>query len=187
MSHPNYQKVFSFIPEDLRIPMPVAGDWQPDHGIPIAHVRPNMTSLQLCGIITDVKQEASKGGQDLEFYQFTLSDASGSVTLYLVGEAGLAFKHMDIVRISGGRTRLFKDQISVYVKKDTGSIVRTGQFNMLFSFKPNLSDMDWVMNPANPRQWIPILTGSAQKLRQAEKYGHQPQPSCASNNDSFKL
>jgi hypothetical protein len=35
-----------------------------------------------------------------------------------------------------------------------GAVRKTGDFCMLFSEKPNMSDMEWAMDPKNPSKFI---------------------------------
>lgn len=52
-----------------------------------------MNSLEIEAIITE-HREVVKGAGDVNYHHFTISDASGSASLYLIGATGDSFKPM---------------------------------------------------------------------------------------------
>jgi hypothetical protein len=108
----------------------------------IGDLKPAMAGLDLQVIILEY-YGVSVG----EFHKFLVADASGSVFLWLWGEMAAQFRPMQILRMSGAYTKIYRDHLSVYIKREGGRIIRVGQFRMLFSLLPDISKINWHQSP----------------------------------------
>lgn len=79
------------------------------------------------------------GPGSAEIHKFIIADHTGSIILWLWGDMAAYFSPMQIVQLSGAFTRVYRNSLSVYLKKEGGRIVRTGMFRMLFSRSPDMS------------------------------------------------
>ena len=134
-------------------------------------MRPNMNNIEFEAIVVDYLGKTTDSKAD--FHRFHVADATGSIHMYLIGERGTFFKPMQILRVSGARVRMWHHQISIYVNKHGGRIVRIGEFRKLFSLAPNLSEMDWIKDPENPREWITLKSGSGDEVSKSLDSAHR--------------
>ena len=125
---------------------------------PISQLKPMTTGLHIEAIII----ESVGSGNDGEIYQFLVGDETGCVHLWLWGNAGRAFKPMEIVRISNGYTKMYKHSISLHLKQGVGRIQRCGRFRKLFRLEPNISQIKWIRDPACPHDHKAYIVDESQ-------------------------
>ena len=53
---------------------------------------------------------------------------------------------------------LFKNSLTLYAGR-YGRLERTGEFCMLFSETPDMSALQWLPDPANAKNWLPLPPG----------------------------
>lgn len=106
-------------------------------------------------------------GQSGDYFRFLVADKSGSMVLTLFGDKGKSFHVMQIIHISGAYSRLYKNSIQLYLKRDGGRIIRKGLFIKEFSNKINISDYEWVMlQQGKESKWIALNPGEIDKMKE---------------------
>ncbi|KAJ7533195.1 hypothetical protein O6H91_13G037100 [Diphasiastrum complanatum] len=85
----------------------------------------------------------------------TVADASAAVNFQLWGSECDAFQPGDIVRLTNGIFSFHKTNLVLRAGKK-GLIEKVGEFSMVFVEAPNLSLLQWVQDPADPKVWIPL-------------------------------
>ncbi len=84
-----------------------------------------------------------------------VADASASVHLQLLGNECEAFQPGDIVRLTGGLFSFHKLNLVLRTGKK-GTLEKIGEFTMVFSETINMSKIQWVPDPMNPKAWNPV-------------------------------
>lgn len=84
-----------------------------------------------------------------------VADGSASVHLQLLGNECEAFQPGDIVRLTGGLFSFHKSNLVLRTGKK-GTLEKIGEFTMVFSETINMSKIQWVPDPMNPKAWNPV-------------------------------
>lgn len=84
-----------------------------------------------------------------------VADATAAVHLQLWGNECEAFQPGDIVRLSNGVFSFHKSNLVLRAGKK-GSLEKIGEFTMVFSESVNMSKLQWVSDPQNPKVWNPV-------------------------------
>ncbi|CAL1393801.1 unnamed protein product [Linum trigynum] len=85
-----------------------------------------------------------------------VADETAAVHFELWGEDCDAFEEGDIVRLEKGIFSNSGDYNKMMVLKAgrRGSIKKIGEFTMAFVEMPNMSEIQWVVDPNNPKKYI---------------------------------
>lgn len=112
-------------------PLLPAVTWRPENTswTAIGELRPGMHSIEFDAIITEFNgvHKTTVDGQQKDVYQFTVADPSGCVRLVLWGDHGKVFEPRQIVHIFAGYTKLYRNTLSLNLKKEGGRITRIGE------------------------------------------------------------
>lgn len=84
-----------------------------------------------------------------------VADPTAAVHLQLWGNECDAFLPGDIVRLSNGVFSFHKTNLVLRAGKK-GTLEKTGEFTMVFSESVNMSKLQWVADPLNPKVWNPV-------------------------------
>jgi len=84
-----------------------------------------------------------------------VADATAAVHLQLWGNECDAFLPGDIVRLTNGVFSFHKTNLVLRAGKK-GQLEKTGEFTMVFSENVNMSKLQWVPDPLNPKVWNPV-------------------------------
>jgi len=104
----------------------------------IKDLTPGMNNLNLQVIALDIgRPNTVKDNQEVRTVK--VADKSGMVNLSLWNEPGKVLQSGDIIRISRAYTGMFKAMLTVYTTK-FGDFFKVGDFCMLFSEAPNMSE-----------------------------------------------
>ncbi|RKP27364.1 hypothetical protein SYNPS1DRAFT_26982 [Syncephalis pseudoplumigaleata] len=141
---------------------------------PIRDLRPMMRSVH-CEVIVLEKVRPELGMRDGKVLNtFWVADRTGSVVLDIWGEPGTMVRVGDILRITNGEAKLFRDKLHLAPARSYGRVRRIGQQDMIhllmlrcylhdrspprnnnrdtfhFNEAYNVSAFDWTTNPDRP-------------------------------------
>ena len=106
--------------------------------VAIRDVKHGMKGLNLQFIVLEVgKASLTKEGHEVRTCK--VADKTGSVNLSVWDEAGACLQPGDICRLTKGYASLWKACLTVYTGRG-GEIEKVGEFCMLFSEVPNMSE-----------------------------------------------
>ncbi|CAM6016842.1 unnamed protein product [Sphagnum balticum] len=120
----------------------------------IKDLRPSLSTNFSVTFIVLEKGSPTRVGEGLMCVAL-VADASASVHLQLLGNECEAFQPGDIVRLSGGLFSFHKLNLVLRAGKK-GTLEKIGEFTMVFSENINMSKIQWVPDPANPKVWNPV-------------------------------
>lgn len=122
----------------------------------IKDLRPSVTtSINLTFIVLE-KGPLSRIGEAGPLVSVALvADATAAVHLQLWGPECDAFQPGDIVRLMNGVFSFHKNNLVLRAGKK-GALEKTGEFTMAFSENVNMSKLQWVPDPINPKLWNPV-------------------------------
>jgi ssDNA-binding replication factor A large subunit len=103
----------------------------------IKDLKPNVKNLNLQVIVLDI-QKAIQTKDGHEIRTVRIADRSGSVNISVWNECGALLKEGDILRLNNCFTQIWKNQLQVKVSAK-GSIVKCGEFMMIFSEQPDMT------------------------------------------------
>ena len=104
----------------------------------IKDVRPGFKNVNLVFIVLDIsKPTKTKDGNDIRTVR--VGDKSGSINMSVWNEQGAQMLPGDIIRFVRGYAQVWKNQLTLYIGK-VGGMEKIGEFCMLFSETPNMSD-----------------------------------------------
>lgn len=119
----------------------------------IRDLKHGMKGLNINFIVLDVgKPSTTKDGHEVR--TFKVADKSGSVNASVWDEPGALFQPGDICRLTKGYASYWKGCLTLYTGKG-GAIHKTGEFCLVFSEIPNMSEY----NPEPPIQGPPVGQG----------------------------
>lgn len=84
-----------------------------------------------------------------------VADATAAVHLQLWGQECEFFNPGDIVRLTNGVFSFHKTNLVLRAGKK-GSLEKMGEFTMVFSENVNMSKLQWLQDPSNPKVWNPV-------------------------------
>lgn len=129
----------------------------------IKDLRPGLKNLNLVFIIFEIgKPTKTKDGHEIRTIR--VADKSGSINMSVWDEHGMQMQCGDIIRFSKGYAQVWKNQLTLYIGR-IGSIEKIGEFCMLFSETPNISD-------PNPE----FIAAAKQQLTDKNASLNQPPP-----------
>ncbi|XP_002991107.2 SOSS complex subunit B homolog [Selaginella moellendorffii] len=105
------------------------------------------------------KYNASRSDGGILMCIALVADSTASVHLQMWGAECDAFQPSDIVRLTNGIFSFHKANLVLRAGKK-GLLEKIGEFSMVFVEIPNMSTMQWVQDPANPKGWIPLTHSS---------------------------
>ncbi|PAA62233.1 hypothetical protein BOX15_Mlig017514g2 [Macrostomum lignano] len=102
-------------------------------------LRPMQKNVNVHFIVLEVYDPTrTKDGNEVR--NVSIADRTGRMTLALWNDHGRQVHPGDICRVLNGLTTVFKQEMTLNVGKN-GELQKTGDFMMVFSEKPNLSEM----------------------------------------------
>eukprot|EP00026_Physarum_polycephalum_P019153 Phypoly_transcript_21024.p1 GENE.Phypoly_transcript_21024~~Phypoly_transcript_21024.p1 ORF type:complete len:216 (+),score=39.38 Phypoly_transcript_21024:83-649(+) len=110
-----------------------------------------------CVFIVVEKGPITKTKDDHTIYQALVADYTGSINTSLWDTIGEQVQPGDIIRLKGGYSTLYKNSLMLYPGKK-GSTDRIGDFTLVFSETPNMSNIQWVTDPIT-KNVIPVFPG----------------------------
>uniref|UniRef100_X2A9P4 OB domain-containing protein n=1 Tax=Capitella teleta TaxID=283909 RepID=X2A9P4_CAPTE len=129
----------------------------------IKDLKPNQKNVNLVFIVLEIgKPNHTQRGMDVRSVK--VADKTGSINISLWGDLGVEVQTGDICRLSRGYTNMWKGCLTLYTSK-TGEIIKIGEFCMVFSETPNMSEP----NPESIKQ----LEDSGQNPLGNNGNGHQ--------------
>ena len=106
--------------------------------INIKEIRPGAKNINALFIVLDIgKPNKTKDGHEVRSCR--VADKTGCVNLSVWNDYGTLMQSGDIIRLHKGYATLFKGAMTLYMSK-TGSLEKIGDFCMVFSEQPNMSD-----------------------------------------------
>lgn len=122
----------------------------------IKDLRPSVTTnINLTFIVLE-KGPLSRIGEAGPLVSVALvADATAAVHLQLWGNECDAFLPGDIIRLTNGVFSFHKTNLVLRAGKK-GQLEKTGEFTMVFSENVNMSKLQWVADPLNPKVWNPV-------------------------------
>ena len=106
--------------------------------VQIKDLKPGMNNLHLTFIVLEIgRPTTTKENQEVRTVK--VADRSGMVNLSLWNEPGKVLQQGDIVRMTRGYTGMFKNCLTIYTAKH-GEFLKIGDFCMIFSETPNMSE-----------------------------------------------
>jgi ssDNA-binding replication factor A large subunit len=87
--------------------------------------------------------------------QYLVADASGSIQASFWDEKAEALQPGDIFRVKGGYTTIFKTSMVLYCSRN-GVLERLGEFTMVFTEEPKMSEVEWVADPKAASGWTAV-------------------------------
>ena len=104
----------------------------------IRDLRPGAKNLNLVFIVLEVgKPSRTKDGHEIRTCR--VADRTGSINVSVWDDYGAIILPGDIIRLSKGYTQVWKDNLTLYTGK-IGSLEKVGEYCMLFSELPNMSE-----------------------------------------------
>jgi len=104
----------------------------------VKDLKPGMANLSLHVVALEVgRPNTTKDNQEVRTVK--LADKSGMVNLSLWNEPGKVLQPGDIIRITRAYTGMFKSCLTVFTARH-GEFFKVGEFCMLFSESPNMSE-----------------------------------------------
>jgi hypothetical protein len=114
----------------------------------IRDLKHGMKNLNIVFIVLEVgKPSTTKDGHEVR--TFKVADKSGSINASVWDEAGALLQPGDICRLTKGYASFWKNCLTLYTGKG-GAISKTGEFCLVFSEVPNLSEY-------NPEPPMPVM------------------------------
>jgi hypothetical protein len=120
----------------------------------VADIRPYMKGVNVHFIVLE-KVSVTKTKEDHTVNQYLVADPSGAIILSVWDEPGELLQPGDIIQLRQGYSSLFKNALVLYTGRQ-GILERVGEFTMLFSEVPNMSQFEWVPDAANPQNLVPV-------------------------------
>ncbi|XP_065655123.1 SOSS complex subunit B1 isoform X2 [Hydra vulgaris] len=141
----------------------------------IKDLKPGCKNLNLVFIVIDIsKPTKTKDGHEIRTVR--VADKSGSVNMSVWDDCGSQMQCGDIIRFSKGYAQVWKNQLTLYVGR-IGAMEKIGEFCMLFSELPNVSDINQEFIQQN-KQLLEKKTGEANQT--------VPPPPPPPSNDAVK-
>ncbi|KAI9598905.1 hypothetical protein BDF19DRAFT_109805 [Syncephalis fuscata] len=117
---------------------------------PLRDLRPMMRNIH-CEVIVLEKVRPELGMRDGKVLNtFWVADRTGSVVLDIWGEPGTMVRVGDILRITNGEAKLFREKLHLAPARSYGRVRRIGQDTFHFNETYNVSAFDWTTNPDRP-------------------------------------
>jgi len=108
--------------------------------INIRDLKPGVKNLHLVFIVLDVgKPTKTKDGHEVRSCR--VADRTGSINASIWDDFGVHLQAGDIIRFCKGYAQLWKSQLTLYTGR-CGYLEKIGEFCMLFSEHPNMSDVN---------------------------------------------
>lgn len=126
----------------------------------IKDIRPGMKGLKMKLIVLDVGSSyKTKDGNEVRSCK--VADKTGSVNISIWGDYGNFIQSGDIILLTRSYSTLFKNCLTLYVGKG-GTLTKTGEFCMLFSEHPDLSEpnSEWIQQ-AKDKNGPPMQHGNS--------------------------
>jgi len=120
----------------------------------IKDLRPSLSTNFSVTFIVLEKGAPTRVGEGLMCVAL-VADASASVHLQLLGNECEVLQPGDIVRLTGGLFSFHKLNLVLRTGKK-GTLEKIGEFTMVFSETINMSKIQWVPDPMNPKAWNPV-------------------------------
>ncbi|XP_065324291.1 SOSS complex subunit B2-like isoform X2 [Gordionus sp. m RMFG-2023] len=105
----------------------------------IKDIKPGLKNLYVKFIVLEIvgKPNITKDGHSVK--TFKIADKTGSINISVWDEPGELLQGGDIVKLHKGYTSIWKGCLTLYVGKG-GEILKIGEFCMIFSELPNMSE-----------------------------------------------
>mmetsp|Transcript_38547 Transcript_38547/g.46598 ORF Transcript_38547/g.46598 Transcript_38547/m.46598 type:complete len:149 (+) Transcript_38547:550-996(+) len=118
--------------------------------------RPSMETLNAVVILLDKGPVEKPAGLDVSICPSLVADSTASVHCKLWAEEVGALHPGDILKVTNGLFMASNHGREFFLKSGRkGRIEKIGEFCMLFSEAPNMSRVDWVPDPSNPKGLVP--------------------------------
>ncbi|KAL5005811.1 hypothetical protein ScPMuIL_016969 [Solemya velum] len=116
----------------------------------IKDLRPGLKSINVMFIVLEIgKPTRTKDGHDVRTVK--IADKSGSINISIWDEIGDLIQTGDICKLTKGYTAVWKGCLTLYTGK-SGEIFKIGEFCMIFSELPNMSEFNQELVPKPEQQ-----------------------------------
>ncbi|XP_065051780.1 SOSS complex subunit B2-like [Rhopilema esculentum] len=106
----------------------------------IRDLKPGAKNLHLVFVVLDIgKPTKTKDGHEVRSCK--VADRTGSINASIWDDFGVHLQAGDIIRFCKGYAQVWKNQLTIYTGR-TGYLEKIGEFCMLFSEYPNMSDIN---------------------------------------------
>ncbi|CAD5121971.1 DgyrCDS10427 [Dimorphilus gyrociliatus] len=139
----------------------------------VKDIKNGSKDISLTFIILEIgKPNKTKDGHEVR--SFKVADKTGVINLSVWDQYGELLQTGDICRLVRGYASYFKGALTLYHGKQ-GYIIKVGEFNMIFSETPNMSEV-------NPEEQIKLEQNSKMKSND-NKNGNSQRPMLMAPND----
>lgn len=118
-----------------------------------------------------------------------VADETASIYFSVWGDntGGETLKENDIIQLRAGYATLFQGKSLILYAGRYGSIQRIGEFTMLFTELPNMSEIQWEFDPQHPGKTdklLPVWPSSASSPAASSSSSSSSSPSLSSSSAS---